>query len=90
MPYFLLKRIGADTVLVISACIFPWWATLLLGFILSFRFPKYYEFPALMLFLDVLFSAQTGIVGTRYLLAICACMLVIFSSALKKRMRMYS
>ncbi|MEK7208608.1 MAG: hypothetical protein AAB699_03635 [Patescibacteria group bacterium] len=51
-------RILLDIALFLSVIYAPWWIVFLLGSVLFFAFPRFYEFSLSAWFLDILYGAS--------------------------------
>lgn len=56
----MVKRIIFDSILILALLFVPWWVVLVLGITATFYFTSYYEFIALGVVFDLLYSTIQG------------------------------
>jgi hypothetical protein len=86
-----MPRILADIVLLVSVFIFPWWFVLMLGTVMLFIFPDFYEILFLGIVLDSLYNAPIARYHhVEFVVTLITVFLFILAEVLKRRLRFYS
>jgi hypothetical protein len=85
-----MLRFIVDSIIIVSAFLFPWWVAMIFALIAVFYFTSYYEIVVLGIIIDSLYNASVPhFLGFHYMLTLVSIIVLFISMYIRERLRFY-